>query len=144
MIRLTRRYRFAAAHVLHRHDLSADQNFSVYGKCANPNGHGHNYGLEITVGGKVDPESGTLVSIAALDECVQKHVMDRFAQCNLNEDALFATLVPTAENIARAVQDLLTDSVACEAGATLVAVRVVETARNYAEVEALASECVNR
>lgn len=135
MIRVTRRYRFAAAHVLCRRDFSADRNFAVYGKCANPNGHGHNYGVEITVGGEVDSESGALVSLAALDACVQERVLDRFAQRNLNEDALFAVAAPTAENIAQAIQSLLADPVARATGAELVAVRVVETARNHAEVE---------
>ena len=61
MIALTRRYRFSAAHVLARADWSDERNDQVYGKCANPAGHGHDYGLEVTVGGEVDPASGNLV-----------------------------------------------------------------------------------
>ncbi len=132
MICVTRRYRFAAAHILCRRDFSIDQNKNVYGKCANPNGHGHNYSLEVTVGGKIDSASGSLVSIAALDACVQGHVLDRFAYCNLNDDELFVAVAPTAENIAQAIWGLLARPVEQCAGANLVAVRVVETARNDA------------
>lgn len=132
MIRVTRRYRFAAAHILCRRDFSAQQNRNVYGKCANPNGHGHNYILEITVGGELDPASGALVPIAALDACMQEHVLDRFAHRNLNDDVLFAAASPTAENIAQAIWGLLAKPVEQRTGAQLVAVRVVETARNDA------------
>lgn len=137
MICVTRRYRFPAAHVLYRRDFSPEQNQRVYGKCANPNGHGHNYGLEITVGGEVDPVSGAVVSVAALDAFVQKSVLDRFAHRSLNADALFQTVVPTAENIAQAIHGLLAESLEKGTGAKLFAVRVVETARNDAAVESV-------
>ena len=70
MIGLTRRYRFPAAHVLSHPDLSQDENERIYGKCANPAGHGHDYGLEITVAGPIDPESGRIIDRDVLDALV--------------------------------------------------------------------------
>lgn len=130
MIALTRRYRFPAAHVLRSPELSDAENVRIFGKCANPNGHGHDYGLELTVSGSVDPATGSMVDLADLDALVQERVLDRFDHRTLNDDDAFAELVPTAENIARVVHDLLADEVDTRAGAKLVNVRVRETRRN--------------
>lgn len=130
MISLTRRYRFPAAHVLRRTDWSEAQNVRVYGKCANPNGHGHDYGLELTVTGPLDPTSGRVLDPERLDELVQERVLERFSHRLLNADPLFAQAVPTAENLALAIQRELAEPVARAGTARLSNVRVVETPRN--------------
>jgi 6-pyruvoyltetrahydropterin/6-carboxytetrahydropterin synthase len=129
VISVTRRYRFPAAHVLRRRDLSDEQNERVYGRCANPNGHGHDYALEITVSGPVDPATGRVLPAERLDRIVAGALLERFSHRLLNEDPLFAEQVPTAENIARAAHALLLGPVAAE-GARLRRVRVRETRNN--------------
>lgn len=133
MIALTRRYAFPAAHVLCHPSFSAEENERVYGKCANPNGHGHNYGLEVTVAGPVDPESGRVVALERLDALVRESLLERFSHRLLNEDPAFAERVPTAENLARVAHEALAPAVAREGAARLLRVRIVETARNHFE-----------
>ena len=130
MIRLTRRYAFPAAHVLAHDSLSAEENFRVFGKCANPGGHGHNYGVEVTVTGPVQEETGELMSREGLDRIVRERVLERFSHPMLNDDPLFEQRVPTAENIARTIYERLEDSVAREGSARLVNIRVLETRKN--------------
>lgn len=130
MIAVTRRYRFPAAHVLRSPALSDAENERVYGKCANPNGHGHDYGLEVTVTGAPDPETGRVVDPAALDDVVRERVLERLGHRMLNELPAFAEAVPTAENIARVVHGELSDAIARATRARLLRVRVVETRRN--------------
>jgi 6-pyruvoyltetrahydropterin/6-carboxytetrahydropterin synthase len=127
----TRRYRFAAAHVLANPALPDDENRRIYGKCANPNGHGHDYGLEVTVTGTVDPVTGSIVPQELLDSIVRERVLDRLSHRMLNADPLFADRVPTAENIALAVRESLEKPLEDAAGVRLVNVRVVETPRNF-------------
>jgi 6-pyruvoyltetrahydropterin/6-carboxytetrahydropterin synthase len=129
VISLTRRYRFPASHVLRRADFSEQENRRIYGKCANPNGHGHDYALEVTVSGPLDPETGRVLEPARLDRIVESVLIERFSHRLLNEDPLFAEDVPTAENIARAAHGLLAPPLA-EAGAALRRVRVRETRNN--------------
>jgi 6-pyruvoyltetrahydropterin/6-carboxytetrahydropterin synthase len=129
VISVTRRYRFPAAHVLRRADYSEAENRRVYGKCANPNGHGHDYAVEITVGGPLDPGSGRVIAPDRFDGVVAEHLLDRFAHRLLNDDPLFAERVPTAENIARVAHELLRDPLHA-AGADLRRVRVRETRNN--------------
>ena len=138
MIELTRCYRFPAAHVLARDDLSFEENERLYGKCANPGGHGHNYGLEVTVTGPVDECTGKVMSRGRLDALVEERVLRRFSHSLLNDDELFAELVPTAENIARVVHERLEGPVAAAGSARLERVRVLETRKNafvYGETE---------
>jgi 6-pyruvoyltetrahydropterin/6-carboxytetrahydropterin synthase len=130
MIEVTRRYRFPAAHVLRSDELSDAQNEAVYGLCANPNGHGHDYGVEVTVGGEVDPRSGQLCPPDALDAVFDEQVTRRFGHRLLNDDPVFADRVPTAENIARTLHERLEGPVAACCGGRLVRVRVIETRRN--------------
>jgi 6-pyruvoyltetrahydropterin/6-carboxytetrahydropterin synthase len=126
---VTRRFRFPAAHVLRRADYSEAENQRVYGKCANPNGHGHDYAVEVTVGGRVDPATGRVLAPDRFDDIVGEHLLARFAHRLLNEDPLFAEHVPTAENIARAAHALLAGPLGA-AGAELRRVRVRETRNN--------------
>ena len=133
MIESTRRYRFAAAHVLASPKLSARENARAYGKCANPNGHGHDYGLEVTIGGDVDPVAGWIAPPAAIDAIVRERVLERFGHRLLNDDPLFEGRVPTAENIAISAHEALAAPIAALGAARLVRVRVVETPRNSFE-----------
>jgi 6-pyruvoyltetrahydropterin/6-carboxytetrahydropterin synthase len=130
VIALTRRYEFSAAHVLAHPDLSAEENDRIYGKCANPEGHGHNYGLEVSVTGPIDPRSGRILPRDVLDGLVRSRILDRFTQGLLNDDPAFGPNVPTAENIAIVVHDELAPPIAA-LGARLVRIRLHETGRNH-------------
>ena len=127
-----RRYMISASHRLHADGLSADENRVTYGKCNNPNGHGHNYVVEVVVGGAVDPETGMVVDMVALDHAVRTKVIGRFDHTNLNLDSLFQNRVSTTENLCRAVFGLLKD--ALPAG-ELEHVRVEETENNFFECD---------
>ena len=133
MISLARRYRFPAAHVLRHPSLSDAENERVYGKCANPAGHGHDYGLEITVAGEVDPRTGQIFEHEQLDALVAERVLDRFGHALLNGDPAFAARVPTAENIVLVIADVLAPAIAARPGARLVRVRLEETRKNAFE-----------
>ena len=130
MIELTRCYGFPAAHVLARDDFSEERNRATYGKCANPGGHGHNYGVEVTVRGPIEAATGEIMSRPLLDRLVDTHVLARFAHRMLNDDPLFAERVPTAENIALAIQEQLEAPIAEAGAARLARVRVRETRKN--------------
>jgi 6-pyruvoyltetrahydropterin/6-carboxytetrahydropterin synthase len=125
-----RRYMLSASHRLHSDRLSAGQNQAAYGKCNNPHGHGHNYVLEVLVGGAVDPQTGMVMNLVDLDEVVRKRVMERFDHTNLNLDPLFVNQVPTTENLCKVVFDLLNGTID---PAKLVQVRVEETENNFFE-----------
>ena len=125
-----RKYLLSASHRLHADSLSEEQNRAVYGKCNNPHGHGHNYVVEVLVGGEVDRETGMVVNMATLDETVEKTILRRFDHTNLNFDPLFVNQVPTTENLTKVVFDLLKD--ALPAG-KLECVRVEETENNFFE-----------
>ncbi|MEP5130951.1 6-pyruvoyl trahydropterin synthase family protein [Nonlabens ulvanivorans] len=96
-----RKAHFNAAHRLHRPDWSDQKNAAIFGKCNNPNFHGHNYDLEVGVTGEVDPETGYLIDLKILKDVIKSEVEDAFDHKNLNiEVPDFKTLNPTAENIA--------------------------------------------
>jgi 6-pyruvoyltetrahydropterin/6-carboxytetrahydropterin synthase len=129
-IALGRRYRFAASHRLHSQALSEDENWRVYGKCNNPYGHGHNYVVEVSVSGKVDPATGMLVNLADLDGYVEREVIEAFDHKSLNEDvAAFQDRVPTTENICVEIFDRLKHFPL----AKVERVRVEETSNNAFE-----------
>jgi len=104
---LTRRYWFSASHRLHCEGMSEDENRAVYGKCNNPHGHGHNYAVEITVAGQVDPQTGMVCNLADLDSFVQEKILERFDHQNLNTLTDFQGVVPTTENLCVAVYGIL-------------------------------------
>jgi 6-pyruvoyltetrahydropterin/6-carboxytetrahydropterin synthase len=136
MITLSRRYRFSAAHVLARPDWSTAKNDEVYGKCANPAGHGHNYELWVTVSGTQDPATGMLLPPGALDSLVEERVTAVLDGRLLNRDvAAFGAEVPTAENIARYAWRTLAGRLA---PAQLERVRLVETPNNSVEYREVA------
>lgn len=130
MIELTRRYGFPAAHVLSQPSFSAEQNWATYGKCANPNGHGHNYGVEVTVSGPIDERTGRMISPDLLDRIFEERVESRFARRLLNDDEAFRDRVPTAENIAIVLHEVLADEVAKRSSAEVIRVKIVETRHN--------------
>jgi 6-pyruvoyltetrahydropterin/6-carboxytetrahydropterin synthase len=125
-----RRYTLSASHRLHSDALSAEENALAYGKCNNPHGHGHNYIVQVLVGGFVSPETGMVINMVDLDRVVQAEILERFDHTNLNRDPLFVNRVPTTENLCRAVYELLDGRLA---PADLVQVRVEETENNFFE-----------
>jgi 6-pyruvoyltetrahydropterin/6-carboxytetrahydropterin synthase len=123
-----RRYMLSASHRLHCAALTPEQNRAAYGKCNNPHGHGHNYTIEILVGGEVDHATGMVINLVDLDDAVKALVLDRFDHTNLNLDPLFAAQVPTTENLCRAIFGLLKESLRT---GRLASVRVEETENNF-------------
>jgi 6-pyruvoyltetrahydropterin/6-carboxytetrahydropterin synthase len=134
---LTRRYMFSASHRLHSNEMSAAENQATYGKCNNPYGHGHNYHLEVTVSGQIDETTGMVCNLIDMDGFVQKQVLERFDQQNLNALAEFARMVPTTENLCTAIYDILRHGFT---HAHLEKVRMEETMMNSFEL----SDCEMR
>jgi len=129
-MRVTRRYGFPAAHVLSHPSLSAEENDRIYGKCANPNGHGHNYGIEVTLEGPIDPVYGRIVDPELLDSLFEECIGSPLSHSMLNEHVWFSDRVPTAENIAEVIHRELAAPVAERTDARVAAVRVIETRKN--------------
>ena len=96
---MTRRYWFSASHRLHSESMSPEENRQTYGKCNNPHGHGHNYALEVTLSGQVDPRTGMICDLTDLDRFVDEKIVQRFGHENLNTLVEFKDLVPTTENL---------------------------------------------
>ena len=128
MIAVTRRYRFPAAHVLRSAALSDQENARIYGKCSNL--HGHDYGIEVTVAGPVDPVSGRIIAPERLDDLVDRHVLAPLSHRDLSGHPWFEGRVSTAENVARVIHDQLAGPIRQAGGARLLRVRVQETRRN--------------
>jgi 6-pyruvoyltetrahydropterin/6-carboxytetrahydropterin synthase len=127
-VRLVSSSHFSAAHRLYREDWDDETNRRVFDKCNNPNGHGHTYGLEVTVEGEIDPETGYVMDFGALKKTVHEHVIRRLDRRNLNFDVDFlAGVNPTAENIAAGIWRQLEPRVA---PARLVRVARDETEKN--------------
>jgi 6-pyruvoyltetrahydropterin/6-carboxytetrahydropterin synthase len=127
---LGRRYRFSASHRLHSSKLSEEENRRVYGKCNNPHGHGHNYVVEVSVSGTVDPATGMIANLADLDSFVEREVIEPFDHKSLNEDvAAFRESVPTTENVCKEIYQRLKQF----PKAKLERVRVEETGNNTFE-----------
>jgi len=129
-VELGRRYRFAASHRLHNARFSEAENDRIYGKCNNPFGHGHNYILEVSVSGPVDPATGMIANLADLDSFVEREVLEPFDHKSLNEDvAAFRKTVPTTENLCMEIYQRLKSF----PKAKLERVRVQETTNNSFE-----------
>jgi len=125
---------FSAAHRLARPDLDDDINRAVYGKCARPNGHGHDYLLEVTVVGEVDERTGMAVELGALHELLRTEVIEPFDHHFLNKDVeYFATTVPTAENIAIYIRNILQAQLP-RLGVSLQRIKLHESPNNACEV----------
>jgi 6-pyruvoyltetrahydropterin/6-carboxytetrahydropterin synthase len=129
-IELGRRYRFSASHRLHSAHLTEEENCRVFGKCNNPYGHGHNYVVEVTLSGDVDPATGMIANLADLDSFVKRNMLDEFDLKSLNEDVpAFLDTVPTTENLCIEVFQRLKSF----PKARLERIRVEETAKNSFE-----------
>ena len=110
MLKVCRRSTFNSAHRLFQPNWTDEKNDAVYGKCNNPNFHGHNYTLEVWVEGELDQSTGYLIDLKHLKTIIQTEIIERFDHRNLNLDCLeFATLIPTAENIAIVIYEILRD-----------------------------------
>lgn len=128
---LTRRETFAAAHRLFNPELSDDENLKMFGKCSNPNWHGHNYTLEVTVAGEVSKATGFVIDIKKLKEIMHENVISKVDHKNLNIDTEFMKdLIPTSENITIAIWNQLADKIL---GGRLFSVKLYETENNYFE-----------
>lgn len=137
VVYLTRRYWFSASHRLHNPVLDDGENSTLYGKCNNPGGHGHNYYLELTVAGVVNPRTGMVIDLAELDGFVQQHILRRFDQSNLNEQSNFAHMVPTTENLCLEIHRIVRggwEGIRSAQGTRLERVRLEETSSNFFEV----------
>jgi 6-pyruvoyltetrahydropterin/6-carboxytetrahydropterin synthase len=128
---LTRRETFAAAHRLFKPELSDEENFNLFGKCSNPNWHGHNYTLEVTVIGDVNPETGFVLDIKKLKNLIHEYVISKVDHKNLNIDTKFMSgVIPTSENITIAIWNQLEDKIR---GGKLFSIKLYETENNYFE-----------
>ena len=127
---VTRRYRFCAAHRLHTDHLSPEENLAAYGKCNNPNGHGHNYVVLVTVKSTVPTATDKGVDLDHLDRVVRQQVITRFDHHDINLDPEFADRTTTGENLVLLIWDLLAQ---CFPPGQLEKVGLIETRDNYFE-----------
>jgi 6-pyruvoyltetrahydropterin/6-carboxytetrahydropterin synthase len=131
-VKVTRRVHFCAAHRLGREDWSAEQNESVFGSCANPNWHGHNYELDVTVEGEIDPATGFVFDLKELRDVVERHVLEDVDHRNLNIDVEWLHGVnPTTENVVVAMWRRVSEHL--PASVRLARLVLWETPRNYVE-----------
>jgi 6-pyruvoyltetrahydropterin/6-carboxytetrahydropterin synthase len=132
-VTITRVLKFNAAHRVHNPALSDADNTRLFGKCNNPNWHGHNYTLEVSVRGPIDPATGYVVDLGALRDVVERDVIDKTDHRNFNIDVDYMQgIIPTTENIIVAMWAIIAPAVQ---PATLVRLRLWETENNYAEYE---------
>ncbi|MFN8211930.1 MAG: 6-carboxytetrahydropterin synthase [Bacteroidales bacterium] len=133
MIYLTRRERFSAAHRMFRPDWTDEENSRVFGKCANPNWHGHNYILFVTVKGEISSETGFVINMTILKTLINEKVLSKLDHKNLNLDVDFMKgRIATTENLATAIWNELYDPLKKE-GAILHCIRIEETENNSVE-----------
>ncbi len=130
-VTVCRNCHFNAAHRLHNSNWDAAKNTLVFGKCNNPNYHGHNYNLTVKLTGNIDPETGFVMDLKLLDQLVKAEIEDRFDHKNLNLDIEhFKNLNPTVENIAVVIWNILREKIGAEFD---IAVTLFETERNFVE-----------
>lgn len=131
MLYITRREVFSSAHRLHNTNLSDEENENIFGKCNNPNGHGHNYTLEVIVAGKIDPTTGYVVDLKQLKEIIIENVVRKVDHKHLNHDVDFLEGInPTTENFAVKIWDQLVDKIP---SGKLHSIKLYETENNYIE-----------
>ena len=131
MFYVTRRETFSAAHRLYNPNLSDEENERIFGKCSNPNWHGHNYTLEVVVAGKINPETGYVIDLKLLKEIIIKNVIVKVDHKNLNTETDFMHgIIPTAENIAVQIWNQLVDKMP---EGRLYSVKIYETENNFFE-----------
>ena len=133
MVYITRRERFNAAHKLFREDWDEQKNAEVFGKCSNPNWHGHNYTLYVTVKGDINPETGFVIDLKILSDLINKKIIAKVDHKNINLDVPFMKgVMASTENLVVAFWNEIVDDVKNE-GATLHSMKLVETENNYVE-----------
>ncbi|MBN2615994.1 MAG: 6-carboxytetrahydropterin synthase [Bacteroidales bacterium] len=133
MIYITRRERFNAAHRLFRPDFSDEKNLEVFGKCSNPNWHGHNYELFVTLKGEMDPDTGFLVNLKALSRLIRQRIIEKIDHKNINLEVDFMKgRMASTENLAVGIWEELEEPVR-ELGSQLHSVKVYESENNYVE-----------
>lgn len=133
IVHITRRERFSAAHKLARPDWSDEKNAAVFGKCSNPNWHGHNYDLWITVKGEQDPETSFVADLSKIGEITKEHVIKKLDHKNLDLDVDFLKgRWSSTENLAVAVWEQLVEPINA-LGCSLYCVKIQETENNYVE-----------
>lgn len=133
LVHITRRERFSAAHKLSKPDWSEEKNLEVFGKCSNPNWHGHNYELYVTVKGFVNPETGFVIDLKALGDLIRKKVIEHVDHKNINVDTWFMQgKMSSTENLCIAIWEELTDPIA-KLGADIHCIKLQETENNYVE-----------
>ena len=125
-VHLSRRYHFSASHRLHTEAYDSAKNQAVFGKCNNPHGHGHNYTVQVTLSGQVDPATGMVCNLAELDAFAQTNLIDRFDHTNLNTLDCFANRVSTTENLSIEIYRLFQGFT----GAHLERIHIEETSNN--------------
>lgn len=131
MVYITRRETFAAAHRLFKKDLSDQENFKLFGKCSNPNWHGHNYTLEVVVAGNPDPDTGFVMDIKELKQLIHTYIIEKVDHKNLNIETEFLSgVIPTSENICIAIWNELVNKIP---GSKLYSVKLYETENNFFE-----------
>ena len=124
-----RKAHFNAAHRLYKKEWDDAKNLEVFGKCSNPNYHGHNYELEVGISGKIDPETGFLMNLKTLRDIIEEEIEEPFDHKNLNiEVPEFKELNPTVENIAMVIWDKLRNRIDKKYG---ISVKLFETPRNF-------------
>lgn len=131
MLYLTRREVFSASHRIYNEKFSDEENFKIFGNCSNPNGHGHNYVLEVIVRGNVNTETGFVIDLKFLKKIIRENVIDKVDHKNLNVDVDFMKGInPTAENICIAIWNQLESKIP---SGELYSVKLYETENNYVE-----------
>ena len=135
MIYITRRERFNAAHKLFRPEWSDEQNLEVFGKCSNPNWHGHNYELFVTVKGEINPQTGFVIDLKELKSIIKTHVTDALDHKNINLDVNFMKgKMASTEVLAVAIFDQLQPYIQNQ-GAELHSIKLFETENNFVEYQ---------
>lgn len=133
MILITRRERFNAAHKVYRPEWDEQKNLEVFGKCSNPNWHGHNYELYVTVAGELDPETGFVMDLKVLSDIIKLRVIDKVDHKNLNMDVDFMKgKMPSTEVLAVAIWEEIEADIA-KHGKQLYSVKLYETENNFVE-----------
>ncbi len=131
MVYVTRKAHFCAAHRLHNPAWSDERNNEVFGKCNNPNGHGHNYDLEVTVAGLPPKETGMVIDLKKLADIIEQEIIERVDHKHMNVDVDFMrSTIPTAENMAIAFWKILAPKIT---EGRLYAIRLFESGNNFVE-----------
>lgn len=131
LVYVTRRVTFNAAHRLFNPKFSDEENKKIFGKCSNPNWHGHNYVLEVSVAGKVDKETGFVINLSDLKEIINKYVIEQVDHKNLNIETEFMKgKIPSTENVAIGIWNQLADKIN---NGKLYSVKLSETENNFFE-----------